>query len=156
MTEALKGNTKPKVLNPKQIQSTNDQMTKTFRIWAFGFRYCLVFSSSARDEPLGLSSSALSSLPKGSGRRLSRVDFEFRASNFRFRHLNTYDQFWRDFYKLLLGSDTSYIYRKKRDASQWRSSILKYQIFNEAKELQKCFLWKPGYFGQIFRGLLLW
>ena len=34
-------------------------------------------------------------------------DFEFRASNFRFRHLNTYDQFWRDFYKLLLGRDTS-------------------------------------------------
>jgi hypothetical protein len=32
MTEALKGNTKHKVLNPKQIQSTNDQMTKTFRI----------------------------------------------------------------------------------------------------------------------------
>ena len=61
---------------------------------------------SACDEPLGLSSSALSSLPKGSGRRLSRVDFEFRASNFRFRHLNTYDQFWRDFYKLLLGRDT--------------------------------------------------
>jgi hypothetical protein len=25
-------------------------MTKTFRIWAFGFRYCLVFSVSARDE----------------------------------------------------------------------------------------------------------
>ena len=25
-------------------------MTKTFRIWAFGFRYCLVFSASARDE----------------------------------------------------------------------------------------------------------
>ena len=38
---------------------------------------------------------------------LSRVDFEFRASNFRFRHLNTYDQFWRDFYKLLLGRETS-------------------------------------------------
>jgi len=37
---------------------------------------------------------------------LSRVDFEFRASNFRFRQLNTYDQFWRDFYKLLLGRDT--------------------------------------------------
>ena len=32
MTEALKGNAKHKVLNPKQIQSTNDQMTKTFRI----------------------------------------------------------------------------------------------------------------------------
>jgi hypothetical protein len=25
-------------------------MSKTFRIWAFGFRYCLVFSASARDE----------------------------------------------------------------------------------------------------------
>ncbi len=27
-------------LNPKQAQSTNDQMTKTFRISIFGFRYC--------------------------------------------------------------------------------------------------------------------
>jgi hypothetical protein len=42
-------------------------MTKTFRIWAFGFRYCLGFSASARDEPLGLSS----------GRRLGRVDLGF-------------------------------------------------------------------------------
>jgi hypothetical protein len=39
---------------------------------------------SACDEPLGLSNSALSSLPKGSGRKLRRVDFEFRASNFTF------------------------------------------------------------------------
>ncbi len=30
----------------------------------------------------------------------------YEAVNFRFRHLNTYDQFWRDFYKLLLGRDT--------------------------------------------------
>jgi hypothetical protein len=46
MTGALKGNTKHKALSSKQIQSTNYQMTKTFRIWAFGFRYCLVFGAS--------------------------------------------------------------------------------------------------------------
>jgi hypothetical protein len=34
MTEAPEGNTKHEVLNSKQIQSTNDQMTKTL-----GFRY---------------------------------------------------------------------------------------------------------------------
>jgi hypothetical protein len=25
---------------------------RTFSFWSFGFRYCLVFSASARDEPL--------------------------------------------------------------------------------------------------------
>jgi hypothetical protein len=32
MTEGPKGNTKHKALNPQQTQSTNDQMTKTFRL----------------------------------------------------------------------------------------------------------------------------
>jgi len=54
MTKALKGNTKHKVLNPKQIQSTNDQMTKTVRIELFALRFwseaTLGFSASARDE----------------------------------------------------------------------------------------------------------
>jgi hypothetical protein len=47
MTEALKGNTKHKALKSKQIQNTNDQMTKTFRIWS---EATLGFSVSARDE----------------------------------------------------------------------------------------------------------
>ena len=33
-------------------------------------------------------------------------DFEFRASNFKFSHLNTVDGVWCDFHKLLLGHDT--------------------------------------------------
>jgi hypothetical protein len=32
MTEALKGNSKHKVLSSKQIQSTNDQMTKIYLV----------------------------------------------------------------------------------------------------------------------------
>jgi hypothetical protein len=32
MTEALKGNTKHKVLNPKQTQSPHDQMTNTLAL----------------------------------------------------------------------------------------------------------------------------
>ena len=43
-------NPKSSFLNPQQIQNTNDLMAKTFRIWAFGFRYCLGFRVSARDE----------------------------------------------------------------------------------------------------------
>ena len=50
MTEALKGNTKHKALKSKQIQNTNDQMTKTFRIWS---EATLGFSVSARDEEFG-------------------------------------------------------------------------------------------------------
>jgi len=38
MTEALRGNTKHRALNPKQRQNTHDQMTKTCRIEIFVFR----------------------------------------------------------------------------------------------------------------------
>jgi hypothetical protein len=76
MTEALKGNTKHEVLNPKQIQNPHDQMTNTFRPATRS-------SAEAHSKPPSTSSGPefIEGLPSGLSLRVEdgRVDLGFGA-----------------------------------------------------------------------------